>query len=364
MQIIADNILQSWFGYNSSCFLSSLVGALLLGLFVLLLFCLHLYIDSLATDFWQKLILGNNSQASTELGNFKNLLANRFVLPPWPSDYFIKDLYLPFAISGFLLACAACLLLPWSASHCNLPSKIAFSGFSNQADILFFLGLVFASCLPQIANFLLTNEKLLLKEILNYKLTKLFSFVLATLGPIILTGQLSIGKIVQAQEEGLFGYSWLGLYFMPSFLGAIIYLNCLASWWPSSSKRISKMQHKPSDLSPFSRLLFQLAEKVNFFSLSSFFILIFGGGWNVPAITYPAYVNLGFLIAPYTDLFYGLLTFALKLALFSALWPGLYLYIAPKSWSKISMPFSIILATGNIVICALLASFYQAYLGV
>ncbi|MGM9992892.1 MAG: hypothetical protein ACI376_08665 [Candidatus Bruticola sp.] len=259
------------------------------------------------------------------------------------------------------LSFTSCLLLPWSASHCNLPSKVTLCGFENSFSFILFFGLLLASnSLTVISKLLYAHNSEFANQFIK-RSAWMSAFMIACLGPVILTGQLSISAIAEKQEEGLFGLPWLGIYAFPGFLGLTAALVCLCRWEDAITPTCN-LQSKYKNNS-FSQFIDSVTERFNFLALSSLIIILFGGSWNLPMLTYPAYLNLGFLIAPYTDLICGLGVFILKLCFFSIVWPSLSAYIKWQRKIRPSVTLCILLISLNSAICAILAGMYQLYLG-
>lgn len=367
MQIIIDNIMQTWWKFNCPPIISFLMGTVILSLIILVLFGLYTYINRSASDFW----LSNQTTTPHEIrwkwGSLKDKLFNNPFCPDNFSVKFGQNYHWTIAFGGLLSAWTACLFLPWSASHCNLPSQVTLSGFSNQADILCFFGFVFVSYWPSFALIFKKDKYWHLQDILFKKLSWLCVFGGICLGPITLTGSLSISEIVKKQSEGMFGFSWLGLYCIPSFLGTAAAIIFFYNWQRICDNQNNSNATAQTDAailcSPLSRFFINLTDRFNFFSLICLFLLLFGGGWNLPTIIYPAYINLGFLIVPDIDLICGFLVFTLKFTVLSILWPYLYRYLSQKKTDLFSIPVSLTLVTFNLLICFIGAGFSAVYLG-
>ena len=361
MQIIIDNIIQTWWNIDSPPIVSLVVGAVMLSLLICFLFGLYFCVSHIATNFWQTDKTSDIYQVNWDWASLKKELGNNFDCPPAIFSTILKQKSdCMGALLGLLSAWIACLFLPWSASHCNLPSQVALSGFGNQADLLCFFGFISIACLPELALVLRNDKQLYLQELLWQKLSWLGVFFIACLGPVVLANSLSVSEVVKNQAEGMFGFSWLGLYFIPCFLGTATAIICFYNWQHNLNSAYAQMA-ATNDYSPPNRFLIKLTGNFNFFALICLFILLFGGGWNVPNLVYPAYINLGFLIASDVDLVCGLLVFILKLTILSALWPCLYHYL--KKRPMVSLSIGLTLAIFNFIFCLILAIFNAVYVG-
>ncbi len=361
MQIIIDNIIQTWWNIDSPPIVSLIVGAVMLSLLICFLFGVYSCVNYIASNFWQANIASDVYEANWIWAVLKRKLGNNFDrLPAIFSAVLEQQSDCIAAFLGVLSAWAACLFLPWSASHCNLPSQVALSGFYNQADLLCFFGFISIACLPELALFLQNKKQLYLQDLLWQKLSWLGVFFIACLGPVVLANSLSVSEIVKNQAEGMFGFSWLGLYFIPCFLGTATAIICFYNWQHNLNSAYAQMT-ATNAYSPPSRFLIKLTGNFTFFALTCLFILLFVGGWNVPNLIYPAYINLGFLIASDVDLVCGLLVFILKLIILTALWPYLYNYL--KKRPQLSFSTSLTLAILNLFFCLILAIFNATYVG-
>ena len=357
MQIIIDNIMQNWWNIDCSPIISLLIGALILSLFIWLLFGLFLYVNWIAADLWPiNRTTDNHHEIKWTWASFKDKLSNKL---HYQSSIFSAKFWQKtdclVAFCGLLSSWTACLFLPWSISHCNLPSQVTMSGFCNQADLLCFFGFILLSYLSELA--LQINRQVHWQNLLWSKLSWLYIFLIICLGPVVLTGNLSISEIIKAQTEGIFGISWLGLYAIPCFLGIAAALICFYNWQRNFND-ISVQKDIKNFCSPQSIFLLRLIDSFNFFSLACLLILLFGGGWNIPNLVYPAYINLGFLIASNVDLLCAILVFILKLLILSALWPCLYHYLENKS--AVSFNICLTLAISNFLLCLTIAGFSVA----
>ncbi|MGM9998548.1 MAG: hypothetical protein ACI38Q_04025 [Candidatus Bruticola sp.] len=275
----------------------------------------------------------------------------------WPQEG--ANLYL--YVLALWLSFMSCLLLPWSASHCNLPSKITLCGLDSSISFILFFGLLLASNGVQTINSLIYGDNSEISTRLVERTAWLSLFMMACLGPVVLTGQISISAAAEMEEEGLFGLPWLSIYAIPCFCGLAAALISLHRW-EDISRQIANFQSSVHNCR-LGYFMETVTEKFNFLALSSLIILFFGGSWNLPTLTYPAYINLGFLVAPYTDLICGLIVFALKLSLFSILWPSIHTCLQKQRRIRPSVLLCLLLILLNLAICAALAGMYQIYLG-
>lgn len=274
----------------------------------------------------------------------------------------------------FVAALAVYVPLPFSATaYGQLPSPVL-----AVADLD--IGLLYIVAIPSLtvlsiltAGWSSNNKYSLLGglragvQMLSYEIPMLF----ALLGPMVLAGSLSLGTLVKAQQEGLFGIPLLGWFIIPSFLGAVVYLICGVAETnrPPFDMPEAEQELVAGFVTEYSGMrfaMFFLAEFSNMFVVCTIFTAVFLGGWTLPWLTVPPAVNLGFFTLPYFDLLVGLLVFFAKvyLMVFVMMWirwtfPRLRLdHLMQFGW-KFLLPVSFL----NLVICTILAAIQQIYFG-
>jgi NADH-quinone oxidoreductase subunit H len=109
--------------------------------------------------------------------------------------------------------------------------------------------------------------------------------VVALLGPVMLAGTMSMGKLVEAQAQG----SWLGIlpgwFVFPQLLGFLIYFTCALAECnrlpfdiPEAESELVAGFHV--EYSGMRFAIFFLAEYANLFVVSAIATTLFLGGWS------------------------------------------------------------------------------------
>jgi NADH-quinone oxidoreductase subunit H len=115
--------------------------------------------------------------------------------------------------------------------------------------------------------------------------------VLATLGPVMLAGTMSMGKLVEAQS----GY-WLGFlprwYVLPQFVAFLVYFTCALAECnrlpfdiPEAESELVAGFHV--EYSGMRFAIFFLAEYANMFAVAAIATTLFLGGWLGPGVGSP-----------------------------------------------------------------------------
>jgi NADH-quinone oxidoreductase subunit H len=116
--------------------------------------------------------------------------------------------------------------------------------------------------------------------------------VVALLGPVMLAGTMSMGKLVEAQARG----SWLGIlpgwFVFPQCLAFLIYFTCALAECnrlpfdiPEAESELVAGFHV--EYSGMRFAIFFLAEYANMFVVSAITTTLFLGGWHGPWVTLP-----------------------------------------------------------------------------
>ncbi len=273
-----------------------------------------------------------------------------------------------------LAAIAVYVPIPWSATAYHQPERVTFA----FADLN--VGLLYIVAVPSLTVFSIltagwsSNNKYSLLggfrsvvQMLSYEIPMMF----ALMGPIILAGSLSLGDIVKAQTQGLFGIPFLGWFIIPSALGAVIYFICSIA---ESNRPPFDMPESEQELgtgfnteySGMRFAMFYLAEFSNAFVVSSIFTAVFLGGWSIPGFMPPAELNLGSLIIPYFDLIIGIAVFSVKayavlLVLMWIRWT--FVRVRPDHLMNFGWKYLLPLSIVNIIICTVIAAVQQIYFG-
>ncbi len=132
--------------------------------------------------------------------------------------------------------------------------------------------------------------------------------VLALLGPVMLAGTMSMGKLVEAQ-----GGTWLGFlprwYIFPQIVGFLVYFTCALAECnrlpfdiPEAESELVAGFHV--EYSGMRFAIFFLAEYANMFTVAAIAVTLFLGGWSGPLVSQiPLLGVLWFLLKCYFLIF-------------------------------------------------------------
>lgn len=273
-----------------------------------------------------------------------------------------------------LAAIAVYVPIPWSATAYHQTERVTFA----FADLN--VGLLYIVAVPSLTVFSIltagwsSNNKYSLLggfrsvvQMLSYEIPMMF----ALMGPIILAGSLSLGDIVKAQTQGLFGIPFLGWFIVPSFIGAVVYFICSIA---ESNRPPFDMPESEQELgtgfnteySGMRFAMFYLAEFSNAFVVSSIFTAVFLGGWSIPGFIPPAELHLGSLVIPYFDLLVGIVVFSVKAyaVLLILMWiRWTFVRVRPDHLMNFGWKFLLPLSIANVIICTVIAAVQQIYFG-
>lgn len=259
---------------------------------------------------------------------------------------------IPVIITGLMFAIFA--ILPWAATHYGQPGQtaLAFSELSTGIFFLIAIGLTAPLALAYSARRSLNGTSEL---IIKYTAISV-PWCLSLLGTVIISGSMTAGDIVKAQQAGMFGSPLLGWFIVPSILGAACYIYCASAaaelpWSLKSSDQECGIQTG----------IMNICELTLLFAASAYFTDFFLGGWSLPWFYPPNQAELGIAVIPYFDLMCGLTVFFIKTygLIAAAIW--IKLNYAEKI-SQILRQYEKYLypaAVGNIIICSLAAALQQ-----
>jgi NADH-quinone oxidoreductase subunit H len=114
---------------------------------------------------------------------------------------------------------------------------------------------------------------------------------MSVIGVVILAGTLDVFAIVEAQAKYKFLGFLPGWYFIPQFLGFVVFLiaafaetNRVPFDLPEAETELVAGFH--TEYSALKFALFFMAEYVNMFTVSAMCVTLFFGGWHVPGLSY------------------------------------------------------------------------------
>lgn len=269
----------------------------------------------------------------------------------------------------FMAALAVYVPLPWSAT-----TQVEGINYTTLAVADLNIGLLYVVAIPSLtvlsiicAGWSSNNKYSLLgglrsgMQMLSYEIPMLF----ALMGPVVLAGSLSLGDLVVAQKDLLFGIPLTGWFVIPSFLGAIIYLICAIAEtnrppfdMPESEQELVSGFNTEYTAMRFA--MFYLAEFSNTFVAATIFTVVFLGGWGLPFYTPPAQIDLGLFVLPYFDMFFGIGVFAVKAYAVVALLMWIrwtYPRLRPDQLMNLGWKILLPLAFVNLIICTIISAF-------
>lgn len=259
---------------------------------------------------------------------------------------------IPALIASLVFAIFA--ILPWAATHYGQPGQtaLAFSELNTGIFFLIAIGLTAPLALAYSAHRSLNGTSELIIKYTAIAVPWCFSVI----GTVIISGSMTAGDIVKAQQAGMFGSPLLGWFVVPSILGAACYIYCAAAaselpWSLKSSDCECGIQTG----------IMNICELTLFFAAAAYFTDFFLGGWSLPWFYPPNQAELGVIVIPYFDLMCGLTVFFLKTygLIAAAIWIKLSyaekISSALRKYEKYLYPA----AAGNIIICSLAAALQQ-----
>ncbi len=259
---------------------------------------------------------------------------------------------IPALIIGLVFAIFT--ILPWAATHYGQPGQtvLAFSELNTGIFFIIAIGLMAPLTLAYSARKSLNGSS----ELMIKYTAIAVPWCLSLVGTVIISGSMTAGDIVKAQQAGMFGSPILGWFIVPSILGAACYIYCAAAaselpWSLKSSGQDCGIQTG----------IMNICEITLIFAVSAYFTNFFLGGWSLPWFYPPNQAELGIAVIPYFDLMCGLTVFFIKTygLIAAAIW--IKLNYAEKisqtlrQYEKYLFPA----AVGNIIICSLAAALQQ-----